>query len=296
MKRCTFKQASGALPPLDFVLPGLLVGTAGLIVGPGAVGKTFLALQIGIGIALGDDVCAGDGGALFPAGTSSGSVAVILGEDPEIMVLHRLQSLIHGLGLTELSRELLDETLEVHSAIEDDLSLLRKSPVTGEYVRLEFLGRLEEICVGRRLLILDPLLFFAGGLGENDNGDMGALMRALNQIAYRTGCCILVLHHVSKASAEVEAWEKARGASSLTTAVRLQINLTPPSAMDCEKYGITEEEKGYFVRVAQVKANYAAPREPAFLRKGKGGVLSMARMVEVPQVQTKKGGRNANPF
>jgi RecA-family ATPase len=81
MKRCTFKQASGALPPLDFVLPGLLVGTAGLIVGPGAVGKTFLALQIGIGIALGDDVCAGDGGALFPA-TQSGDVLVILGEDP----------------------------------------------------------------------------------------------------------------------------------------------------------------------------------------------------------------------
>ncbi|MGE0107963.1 MAG: AAA family ATPase, partial [Thiomonas sp.] len=64
MRRCTFAQAAQPLPALDFVLPGLLTGTAGLIVGPGAVGKTFLALQIGISTALGEPAAQGDGGAL----------------------------------------------------------------------------------------------------------------------------------------------------------------------------------------------------------------------------------------
>ena len=35
-------------PPLDHVLPGLLAKTVGLMVGPGAVSKTMLSLQLGI--------------------------------------------------------------------------------------------------------------------------------------------------------------------------------------------------------------------------------------------------------
>uniref|UniRef100_D5X4Y4 Putative DNA helicase n=1 Tax=Thiomonas intermedia (strain K12) TaxID=75379 RepID=D5X4Y4_THIK1 len=296
MRRCTFEQASQPLPPLDFVLPGLLAGTAGAIIGPGAVGKTILAQQIGVGAALGAEICAGAGGALFPA-APGGNVTVILGEDPPEIVLHRLQALIRGLGLTALQRELLDETLHIHSAVDEDLALLRKSPATGEYVRLEFLGRLEEICDGQRLVILDPLLFFAAGLDENSNGDMGALMRALNQLAHKTGCAILILHHVGKSGeGGGEAWEKARGASALTTSVRLQINLTPPSAAECQQYGLSEMERGFYVRVAQVKANYAPPRDAVFLHKGPGGVLSLAKLAEIDQAEPaprgRKGGRN----
>lgn len=299
MKRCLFSAAAADLPPLDFVLPGLLAGTAGLIVGPGAVGKTFLALQIGIGVALGDTICAGAGGASLFDAPAGGGVCIVLGEDPEIMVLHRLRSLILGLGLTQTARELLDESLEIQSAIDEDLALLRKSPASGKYIALPFAKKIEEMCKNRRLLILDPLLFFAGGLLENDNGDMGAFMRTLNQIAHKTGCAVLVLHHVGKASGDAEAWEKARGASALTTAVRLQMNLSPPSATECLEFGISDADRGYFVRVAQVKANYSAPREPVFLRKGQGGVLAAQKMVAVPVKKEavpieKKGNRYGN--
>lgn len=299
MNRCTFGQASQPLPPLDFVLPGLLSGTGGLIVGSGGVGKTNLALHMGIGCALGKPVCEGaDGTVLYPA-SAWGLVCVILGEDPEPIILHRQQALINGLGLTPTQCELLDETLEIYSAVDFDLSLLQKSPSTGEYIELPFFNRVEQMCQGRRLLILDPLLFFAGGLDESSNGDMGALMRALNRVAHRTGCAILLLHHIGKSGASGEgadSWEKARGASALTTAVRLQINLTVPTASDCEKYGIPETDRGYYARVYQVKANYSAPRDPVWLHKGSGGVLSATRLVEVPQAASgkgKKGGRYA---
>jgi hypothetical protein len=39
------------LRQLDFVLPGLLVGTVGMIAVPGGTGKTFWMLQIAIRIA-----------------------------------------------------------------------------------------------------------------------------------------------------------------------------------------------------------------------------------------------------
>src|SRR5579885_96431 len=44
---------------LDFVLPGLLSGNVGLIVGQGAVGKSMLALSIGLGVATGRKVAGG---------------------------------------------------------------------------------------------------------------------------------------------------------------------------------------------------------------------------------------------
>lgn len=293
MERCTFSQAAQPLPPLDFVLPGLLSGTAGLVVGPGAVGKTFLALQIGIGVALGDPIAAGAGGdALFPA-PAAGEVCIILGEDPPPLILHRMQSLIEGMGLHAKQREMLDETLEIHSAIKDDMALLRKAPATGELAPGPFFDRLQKECQHRRLVILDPLLCLAAGLQENDNGDMGALMRRLNQIAHETQCAILALHHVGKASADVEAWEKARGASSLTTSVRLQLNLTPPTGAEMEEFGIPEADRGLYVRVAQVKANYAAPREPFLLRRGRGGVLAAAGLTPIPAAR--QAGNDGKP-
>lgn len=298
MKRCTFLEASQPLPPLDFVLPGLLAGTAGLIVGPGAVGKTYLALQLAASIALGRPVCGDECTHLYPV-QATGAVAVVLGEDPPEIVLHRLQNIMRGIGLIQREIELLDETLEICSAVDDDLALLRKNPASGEYHKLKFAEELERLCEGRRLVILDPLIFFAAGLDESSNGDMGALMRTLNQIAHKTGSAILVLHHIGKTSEKGgDDWEKARGASALTTSVRLQINLSPPSALECVEFGISPEDRGFYVRVAQVKANYSPPAEAIFLKRGMHGVLAAQRLAKVPQTEPvgKKGGRSANPF
>jgi hypothetical protein len=62
--------------------------------------------------------------------------------NPQEMVLYRLKSLIEGMGLTQGAVDLLDETLEIDSAIDDDLGLLRSgiptySPATLTY---SFLG------------------------------------------------------------------------------------------------------------------------------------------------------------
>lgn len=51
------------LPPLDFVLPGLLPGTFGLLVAPGGTYKSSVALDMAISLAVGRPAAGG----LFPA-------------------------------------------------------------------------------------------------------------------------------------------------------------------------------------------------------------------------------------
>uniref|UniRef100_E6PSI5 Putative nucleoside triphosphate hydrolase n=1 Tax=mine drainage metagenome TaxID=410659 RepID=E6PSI5_9ZZZZ len=294
MKRITFVQARSK-PHLDFVLPGLLLGSVGLIVGQGAVGKTYLALHIGIGIPLGRPIAEANGEALWPA-QSSGKVAVILGEDPPEIVQDRLHSLRAGLQLDERDEEILDHDLEVISFTDedDDMRLALKNGSRLE--RGPFYETLRGFCEGRRLVIIDPLALVALGLEEKDNGDMAQAMRMLAGIARATGCAILVLHHVGKTRDGGEDWERARGASSLTTSVRLQVNLGQLAEAECKDMGIPIDDRGMWVRVAQTKANYGAPAAPRLLRRAAGGVL---RAMPTPMLagaaeaqQKKQGGRN----
>ena len=72
------------LPPLDFVLPGLLPGTFGLVVAPGATGKSQLALDVAVSLALGRPVAGG----LFPA-CEPGKVVVLAGEESDRLLAER---------------------------------------------------------------------------------------------------------------------------------------------------------------------------------------------------------------
>jgi RecA-family ATPase len=293
MKRITFAQARSK-PRLDFVLPGLLVGSVGLIVGQGAVGKTFLALHIGIGVSLGRPIAEHNGEALWQA-QASGKVAVILGEDPPEIVQDRLHSLRTGLQLDERDAEILDHDLEVISFTDedDDMRLALKNGSRLE--RGPFYETLRAFCEGRRLVIIDPLALVALGLEEKDNGDMAQVMRMLAGLARSTGCAILVLHHIGKTKEGGEDWERARGASSLTTSVRLQINLGQLAEAECNDLGIPIDDRGMWVRLAQVKANYAAPAAPRLLRRAAGGVLRampVTMLAGAGASKEKKGGRN----
>ncbi len=301
MKRCLFVDAKKP-PELDFVLPGLLAGTAGMLVGQGAIGKTMLALQIGMAFPLRRPIAEGQpglaAGELWPA-PSGGKVLVVMGEDPPPIIAARQHALIAGMGLPDVELQALDRDLEIVSATdaEDDLRIVQR----GQYGNLEqgpFADQLIQLCAGRRLVILDPLALLVAGVEENDNGHMTKFMRVLGGIASSTKAAILVLHHVGKSgNGGGEEWERSRGASGLTTAVRLQINLTPPTKADCDELGIAPDEAAYWVRVAQVKANYSAPRAAAWLHRGKGGILHHYPLQSVAKTQSgKKGGRNGSPF
>lgn len=88
MERITLTQ-SATRPALDFVRPGLLAGTVGMIVGQGAIGKSMLALQIGLATATGRPVV---GGSWQPG--APGPVTLIFGKDPPEMLQKLCQRLV----------------------------------------------------------------------------------------------------------------------------------------------------------------------------------------------------------
>jgi hypothetical protein len=291
LPRVTLSQAASR-PQLDFVLPGLLTGTVGMIVGQGAIGKSFLALQIGIAVTTGLSVA---GGLWKPEAT--GPVTIIGGEDEQRILHERLYWLRQHYGFDDNEAANLDELLDVRSAYGHDMRIVQKTP--GGVERGPFYEKARLAAEGQRLLILDPTVFLHDG-DENDNGIATQLMQALAQIAQETGCAIIILHHVSKSSTGDdgrEDWAAARGASALTTACRWQVNLRPPSKQEMQDYGITDEARRFWVRTAVTKVNYGDGGNPAWLKRGKGGVLKTEEMQKVKPNgdsggKKKKGGYN----
>jgi hypothetical protein len=295
MPSISWADAFDPPPPLRFILPGLLEGGAGLIVGQGAIGKTFLALEILRGFAMGDGIAQGTHGALYSRHEiGEGAAGAILGEDPPEIICHRLHALIQGHRMERADAQFLGAVLDIKSAVKTDMALVAPGP--HGLVPGPFYTTLKAFCDGKKLVVVDPLLFLAGGVDEKDNAGMGMLMRLITRIAHETGCAILVLHHVGKGDDGREEAARARGASSITTSARLQLDVRPPSAMEMQEYGIPAAERDFYVRVAQVKANYSAPRDVVWLRRCEGGVLRHVRLqrvqVQADEPRGRKGGRS----
>jgi len=278
--RVTLQQASSQ-PKLDFVLPGLLAGSVGLVVGAGAVGKSYLALHIGLSVATGRSVSQG----LWEPSTI-GNVALIFGEDQPDIIQERLYWLRKMEGITDEEAELIDQRLEVISTSGFDMRIVKKSRdgiVDGPFIRA-----LLELAKNKRLIIIDPLIFLSD-LDENDNGAATQLMQTLQRIARETGTTIIVLHHTSKGgSGERDDWTAARGASAFTTACRWQVNLSLPNSKECDKYCIDDDMRNYWIRVAIVKANYGAPSKPSWLFRMDGGTLKAREIFKLGRSLSKK--------
>ena len=287
LSRATLASARSR-PELDFILPGLLAGSVGLIVGQGAVGKSFLALHIGLAVATGRRVA---GGLWTPGG--SGRVTLVFGEDQPALLQERLYWLREAERLGDDEAETIDESLTIFSGHGHDLRILAREG--GRIVGGPFLPVLRELCVGQRLVILDPLAFLSD-LDENDNSGMTRLMQVLQGVCRDTGTTIIVLRHVSKNGAgEREDWTVARGASALTTACRWQVNLSPPNKVERETFGIEDAMRGFWVKVALVKTNYGQPQEPGWVHRLQGGALGVVEMREAraASISSRRGGRRA---
>jgi hypothetical protein len=272
LPRVTLTDAA-TRPQLDFILPGLLKGSVGMIVGQGAIGKSFLALHIGLAMATGKPIAGG----LWDAPTI-GQTTIIMGEDDQKILQERLFWLRSGEQLTVEQAAAADKFLFVLSAKGYDMRIVEKTGAG--YQPGPFLETLKHYCAGQRLVIIDPLLFLNGGGDENDNGAAAVLMSFLYVICRETGCTIILLHHVGKSNGEREDWASARGASALTTSVRWQVNMTPPGKKEMDEFGIDDEVRKSWVRVATVKSNYGDTGAGAWLNRLKGGVLGFSDKVK----------------
>jgi hypothetical protein len=112
---------------------------------------------------------------------------------------------------------------------------------------------------GIGLLVVDP---FAEShtLEENSNPQMVAATAAWRRVARRTGCSILLVHHVRKGGGgDIDA---ARGAKALTDSARVGLVMNAMTEDEAEALGIEADDRLSYVRMDDAKANLA-PRAGA---------------------------------
>lgn len=261
-------------PPLDHVLPGLLAKTVGLLVGPGAVSKTMLSLQLGIAMATGTPVLEGLLGDTAASGPQR--VVLVLAEETAEVVWHRLHA-IAAVQLAESdidpahSMALLEQNLVIHA-----LGGKGQVNLLGEGLRPTESGeQLRTAAAGARLVILDPLRDFHDA-DENDSAAMKALARHIASYAASTGAAWLLVHHSSRASA-INGFggtaDAGRGSTALTNAVRWQMNLSRPTREQAKQLKLGDDQLNDAVLLDIPKANYVQSLATRVVKRGPHGVL-----------------------
>ena len=254
--------------PIDMVLDGLPLGSVGVILGSGGVGKSILMLHIAHAVATGRDDL---GGCLLgTAANHVGRVVYLAAEDADDIIHHRVYAFADHIPA--------DRRGSVVATIAENVDIV---PLVGTAPTLlttrgelndDALASIREAAHGARLLIIDPLRQFHAG-DENDNGAVTTVIKALAHIAHEERCAIIIIHHVSKAGAKDEPDAgMSRGASAITDNARWVLAVGKMTKGRCEKLGLTRKAWRY-VGVGKVKANYAEVGDMTILVRGPGGVL-----------------------
>lgn len=258
------------LPPLDFVMPGLLAGTVGALVAPGGLGKSMLSLQLSAMITSGAD--------LMGLGTfSTGPVAYLSAEDPDCILSLRLKAL--GQHLTSDQKKMVDQNLFL-------------MPVTGLHPNLlseAWTNALEAVASEHRLVILDTLRRFHTA-DENSGAEMAALIARMESIVATTGSSLLFIHHTNKnalSNAVGDQQQASRGSSVLVDNIRWQGYLIGMSSEEAKRFGIPEMARHQYLRFGVSKTNYAARPVDKWLIRSSGGVLKAADLAPIAIGQRK---------
>ncbi len=154
-------------PTLDFVLPGLLAGTMGVLVSPGGAGKSMLALGLAVSVAAGRDCWQ-----LAGEDPQAGGVLFVSAEDPAVILARRLHALRDSepvpFGDAEAMARLRIKAVHGHGW---SLGAWDGAQFTASEGLRTLARELDEF--RPRLLVFDTLNRVLAGISENDNGAMG---------------------------------------------------------------------------------------------------------------------------
>lgn len=278
--RLDVSQAFDTKPkPLDFVLPGLLAGSVGLLVAPGSVGKSFLALEFCISIAAGRDVFGLFGGQEF----KKGPVCFLSLEDGGAVLHHRLYALREY--LTDQDKANIEQNFDVFDASGRGFSLTQAD---GLLPSLAYIG-LEKYLEVRNpvLLVIDTLNRALGGLNESCSAVASKVLHQLEQLNRKVGCATLILHHANKSSVlnGNSSAQGSRGSSAWSDNARWQANMAVMSEAELANYEVDHDSRKSWVKLDLVKCNHIANTTDIWLTRDENGVLTG----QVPPRSTNSG-------
>lgn len=238
-----------AIPPREWLLGTRLVRRfVSLLVAPGGVGKSALALASAASLAAGRDILDEHVHHSVPAW-------VLNLEDPADEAHRRLAALmrLHGIADAELAGRLF-----LHHGRERRVVVAEQDGFGPVAFPDRDAVRDEASAHGIGLIVVDPFVK-SHALSENDNGQMDAAATAWAEVAEHTGAAVLLVHHTRKAGANGPdlGAEAARGAKSLTDAARSAGVLSAMTAAEAEQLGVAPAERWRHVRLDDAKANLA---------------------------------------
>lgn len=183
----TERDLNSLVPPEPLIEGWLFRNTLAFLTGPPKKGKTFIALDMAMAVANGVDWVGG-------TNTSQGKVLYVLGE-----------------GTAGLPKRVSAWRCAKGIPLGDDESILWLKRAAQLKDKGE-LAELIEICEMHRpdLVVIDTFARSAVGVEENSAKEVGEVIAGLDEIKFRTGACVLVVHHSGK-----DVGRGARGSSAL---------------------------------------------------------------------------------
>jgi hypothetical protein len=115
------------------------------------------------------------------------------------------------------------------------------------------------------VLVIDPFVS-SHEVSENDNRAIDAVVKAWGRLADECNCSINLVHHVRKGNGAEANADSARGAKALVDAARSVQVFNRMSPDEASLAGIAEDQRGYYFRVQNDKANLAPPDKAAWYR------------------------------
>lgn len=236
------------IPMRPWVAPGhLLRGAVTVVSGPGGGGKSSLMVAWSTCLTVG---CA------FGRFRASGPVRVLNYnvEDDEDEQMRRYSAMLGRLGL---SPKAMEGRLGVIGPTGVG-TLLAVHPDGRALVNTHVMKRLKEVIAAFKpdVLMLDPFVELHGA-DENDNTAVRGVMAMLRTLAKQHNMAVVVLHHSRKGAGTPGDPDSIRGAGAIVGASRLSFTINPMSEDDATKLGLKPEQRRWYFRLDDAKANYS---------------------------------------
>ncbi|MDR1191747.1 MAG: helicase RepA family protein [Verrucomicrobiales bacterium] len=217
------------------IIPGLTAGTVGLLVAEGGLGKSFLSIEIALGVAAKAPIAGG----LWPEPELAGSTVVLAAEDDGEEIGRRLHAI--GKQFPELQRGL--DNVQIYSLAGTILNVTDP----------KWFKELRQLAENNQFLIGDPLCC-CHDRDENNAAEMAGVINAFKKIIAGTGCAVLLTHHTSKSRSKDSPQDMSRGSTALVNGVRVVYVMTADTSEDAGENSI---------RVECAKSNNLSPDERA---------------------------------
>lgn len=238
------------IPPRPWLMTRMLLrGQITMLVGPGSVGKSVLALTIAAHLAMGQPFL--DYKPKYGAARS-----IVYDEEDDVAEMsRRLWAICHEYNF---DFDFVRNEIALVSRNELAFRLTTNDPPSMNAAHVQALvDAAKDPRVG--LVALGPFVSIHS-TAEDDNVKMAFVMGVAREIAEATNVAIMIGHHVSKpngAASRAGDANTSRGASAIVNAARFAFTLSTPTEQDCDLYGIKKDERYDFVAMSDAKMNYA---------------------------------------